>query len=80
MEKLNVRDGFEINNSVFNNVGSGSGGYGEGVSADDGEEKSCDGVARPRHRYSYSVDSSSLVFSKVGCVMPVVLVLVVGIC
>lgn len=64
MEKLSAGGGSEINDSVFDNVGSGSGGSGGGVSADGGEEKSGGGNARPRHRHSNSVDSSSFVFSE----------------
>ncbi|CAI9753453.1 unnamed protein product [Fraxinus pennsylvanica] len=54
MEKLSAQDIYEIDDSIFDNVGSRS-----GVSNNDGEQKSGGGggVDRSRHRHSNSVDS-----------------------
>lgn len=86
MEKLNSGYGFEINDSVFDYVGTRSGGYSAGVSIDEDEELSGNGTTSPRHRYINSEDSLSLVFSEIVgggsiCgVMLVVVVVVVGVC
>lgn len=61
MEKLGAGGGSEINDYVFNDVGSRSGGSGSGVSVDEDKENSSGGVAKSR----YSMDSSSLVFSEI---------------
>ncbi|CAA2974141.1 Hypothetical predicted protein [Olea europaea subsp. europaea] len=75
MEKLSAGGGSEINDYVFNDVGSGSGGSGGGVSVDEDKENSSGGVAKSR----YSMDSSSLAFSEIvggggflGGMMPMV--------
>ncbi|KAL3653394.1 hypothetical protein CASFOL_003075 [Castilleja foliolosa] len=60
IEKLGSAGGSGIGDSVFDNAGGGRSGE-EGEKGGGGA-----GVARPRHRHSNSVDSSSLLFNENG--------------
>ncbi|PIN01322.1 hypothetical protein CDL12_26168 [Handroanthus impetiginosus] len=61
IEKLSGGPGGSgVGDSGTDNAGGGSG----GTAAEEGDKIGSGGVARPRHRYSNSVDSSSLLFNE----------------